>query len=142
MAASQRTSIPAELRRLFPTRWLNATAREAGLVVRRRKVAPAAFFWTLVRLGFAIGHRRSLASLRRFFQASTGVGLVSSSFYDRFTPGTVRFLRRALARAAERLGQPSGPLRGLGTIRSHRHQPKGGYGVGHGPRGEAAAPRP
>lgn len=111
MAASQRTSIPAELRSLFPTRWLNAAARESGLVVRRRKVAPAALFWTLV-LGFAVGHRRSLASLRRFFQASTGVRVVSSSFYDRFTAGTVRFLRRALARAVERLGQPTGRLRG------------------------------
>lgn len=111
MAASQRSSIPAELRSLFPTRWLNAAARESGLVVRRRKVAPAALFWTLV-LGFAVGHRRSLASLRRFFQASTGVGVVPSSFYDRFTVGTVRFLRRALARAVERLGQPTGRLRG------------------------------
>lgn len=111
MAASQRTNIPAELRSLFPTRWLNAAARESGLLARRRKVAPAAFFWTLV-LGFAVGHRRSVASLRRFFQASTGVGIVPSSFYDRFTVGTVRFLRRALARAAERLGQPSGPLGG------------------------------
>ena len=111
MAASQRTNIPAELRSLFPTRWLNAAARESGLLARRRKVEPAAFFWTLV-LGFAVGHRRTVASLRRFFQASTGVGLVPSSFYDRFTAGTVRFLRRALARAAERLGQPSGPLRG------------------------------
>lgn len=111
MAANQRTNIPAELRSVFPTRWLNAAARESGLVVRRRKVAPAALFWTLV-LGFAVGHRRSLASLRRFFQASTGVGLVPSSFYDRFTAGTVRFLRRALGRAAERLGQPVGRLRG------------------------------
>lgn len=111
MAASQRTNIPAELRSLFPTRWLNAAARESGLLARRRKVAPASFFWTLI-LGFAVGHRRSVASLRRFFQASTGVGLVPSSFYDRFTVGTVRFLRRALARAADRLGQPSGPLRG------------------------------
>jgi putative transposase len=111
MAARQRSSIPAELRSLFPTRWLNAAARESGLVTRRRKVAPAHLFWTLV-LGFAVGHRRSLASLRRFFQASTGVGLVASSFYDRFTIGTVRFLRRALARAADRLGGPSGMLRG------------------------------
>ncbi len=31
---------------------------------------------------------------------------------DRFTAGTVRFLRRALIRAAEPLGQPSGKLRG------------------------------
>ncbi len=40
MAAKLRSNIPDELRRLFPTRWLNATAREVGLVERRRKVAP------------------------------------------------------------------------------------------------------
>ena len=111
MARSQRSSIPAELRTLFPTRWLNMAARESGLVIRRRKVAPAALFWTLV-LGFAVGHRRSLASLRRFFHGSTGVRLVPSAFYDRFTEGTVRFLRRGLARAVERLGAPDGRLRG------------------------------
>jgi putative transposase len=111
MARGQRTSIPAELRSLFLTRWLNAAARESGLVTRRRKVAPAHLFSTLV-LGFAVGHRRSLASLRRFFQTSTGVALVPSPFYDRFTAGTVRFLRRALVRAAKRLGPPSGELQG------------------------------
>lgn len=110
MTRDQRTSIPAELRSLFPTRWLNAAARESRLVSRRRKVVPAHLFWTLV-LGFAVGHRRSLASLRRFFQASTGVGIVPSSFCDRFTAGTVRFLRRAFARAANHLGGPSGELR-------------------------------
>jgi IS4 transposase len=111
MAASQRISIPVELRSLFPTAWLNVAARDAGLVRRRRKVAPAHLFWTLV-LGFAVGHQRSLASLRRFFGASTGVRVVPSAFYDRFTAATVRFLRRGLARAADRLGEPSGKLRG------------------------------
>lgn len=80
MAATQRSSIPAELRSLFPTRWLNSAARESGLVVRRRKVAPAALFWTLV-LGFAVGHGRSLAS--PVLPPGDGVGLVPSSFYDR-----------------------------------------------------------
>jgi hypothetical protein len=51
------------------------------LVERRRKVAPAAFFWSLV-LGFAVGHRRRIASLRRFYRATTGTALVPSSFYD------------------------------------------------------------
>lgn len=110
MAASQRTNIPHELRSLFPTRWLNATAREVGLVERRRKVAPAAFFWALV-LGFAVGHRRSIASLRRFYRATTGTALVPSSFYDWFNDATVRLLKRALARAVDRLAEPSGELR-------------------------------
>lgn len=110
MAERQRSNIPQELRSLFPTRWLNATARDVGLVERRRKVAPAAFFWAIV-LGFAVGHRRSIASLRRFYRATTGTALVPSSFYDWFTDATVRFLKRALARAVERLAEPSGELR-------------------------------
>ncbi len=110
MARGQRSSIPAELRSLFPTRWLNAKAREVGLVERRRKVAPAAFFWSVV-LGFGTGHRRSIASLRKFFGATTGVALVPSSFYDWFNDHTVRFLRAALGRAIERTAQPAGPLR-------------------------------
>jgi hypothetical protein len=100
---------PRDLRSLFPTRWLNATAREVGLVERRRKVAPAAFFWTLV-LGFAVGHRPSIASLRRFYWATTGTSLVPSSIYDWFNAATVRFLKRALARANDRLAEPSGQL--------------------------------
>jgi hypothetical protein len=58
MVASQRTNIPVQLRTLFPTRWLNATAHQVGLVERRRKVAPAAFFWSVV-LGFGTGQRRT-----------------------------------------------------------------------------------
>ncbi len=45
-------------------------------------------------------------------QASTGVALVPSSFHGRFMAGTVRLLPRALVRAAEPLGHPSGNLRG------------------------------
>lgn len=110
MARPRASHIPRDLRSHFPTRWLNATAREVGLVERRRKVAPAAFFWALV-LGFAVGHQRSIASLRRFYRATTGTALVPSSFYDWFNAATVRFLKRALARATDRLAEPSGQLR-------------------------------
>ena len=110
MARPRASHIPRDLRSLFPTRWLNTTAREVGLVERRRKVAPAAFFWALV-LGFAVGHQRSIASLRRFYRATTGTALVPSSFYDWFNAATVRFLKRALARAVDRLAEPSGELR-------------------------------
>jgi hypothetical protein len=70
MARPRASHIPRDLRSLFPTRWLNTTARGVGLIERRRKVAPAAFFWTLVR-AFAVGHRRSIASLRRFYWATS-----------------------------------------------------------------------
>lgn len=110
MAAVQRTNIPGELRSHFPTRWLIAAAREVGLVERRRKVAPAAFVWALV-FDFAVGHQRSIASLRRFYRATTGTALVPSSFYDWFNAATVCVLKHALARATDRLAEPSGALR-------------------------------
>jgi len=110
MARPRASHIPRDLRSLFPTRWLNVTAREVGLLERRRKVAPAAFFWALV-FGFAVRHRRSIASLRRFYWATTGTSLVPSSFYDWFNAATVRFLKRALARATDRPAEPSGQLR-------------------------------
>lgn len=86
MVRPRASHIPRDLRSLFPTRWLNETAREVGLVERRRKVAPAAFFWALV-LGFAVGHQRSIAFLRRFYRATTGTALVPTRNVA-FLPGT------------------------------------------------------
>jgi len=47
---TQRESTPLEqaLVRLFPSTWLRARARAAGVVRRRRKVDSVAFVWTLV----------------------------------------------------------------------------------------------
>jgi hypothetical protein len=67
MAASQRTSFPRGAAILFPTRWLNAAARECGLVTRRP--GPS-----LLDPRPRLRGRTPpcLASLRRFFQASSG----------------------------------------------------------------------
>ena len=67
-------------------------ARECGMMRRRRKVDPMAMVWTLT-LGFGAGGERSLAGLGRVYQRTTGVSMVPSAFYDRFTPGLVRLLR-------------------------------------------------
>ena len=64
MAARQRISIPAGLRSLYPTRWLNAAGREAGLVRRRRKVVPAHLFWTLVLSAEAVDPNIGRMTLR------------------------------------------------------------------------------
>jgi IS4 transposase len=103
--------VPAELKRLFPTRWLRETAREVGLTRRRRKIDPAALFWTLV-LGFGAGSQRSIASLRRFHGTTTGLRLVASSFYVKLNDRTVRFLKRAVLRAVEKAAAPSRRLAG------------------------------
>jgi IS4 transposase len=71
-------------------------ARESGAVQRERKIEITAFVWTLV-LGFAAGTERTLAGLRRAFEQATGVHVVPSAFYDRFTAGLVRLMKRLVA---------------------------------------------
>lgn len=93
MARAKSIGIRETLTSLLPRTLLEEVARESGMMHRRRKVDPAAMLWTLT-LGFAAGSDRTLAGLRRVYQRVTGVSLVPSAFYDRFTPGLVRFLRR------------------------------------------------
>ena len=78
-------SLKSTLESCFSEEWLRETAATTGLVKRRNKIDIVAFFWTLV-LGFGTGTHRSRAELRRGFESSTGVGIVPSTFYDRFTP--------------------------------------------------------
>ena len=110
---TQRESTPLEqaLVRLFPSTWLRARARAAGVVRRRRKVDSVAFVWTLV-LGFGTGKDRTLAGLRRLFVALTGRRVSPSSFYDRFTPELARFLRELIDRGMEVTQPTSDALRG------------------------------
>src|SRR5690554_7564749 len=49
---------------------------------RERKVDIVCLVWTLI-LGFGNGSKRTLASLRRTYQAASGHMLARSAFYDR-----------------------------------------------------------
>ena len=109
MARSDALPLRTTLRKLFPSTWITSTAREAGAVVRERKVDIVSFFWTLV-LGFGVGRSRTLASLRRAYQKTTGQTIEESSFYDRFTEGLVGLLKRAVVQA---LGSTIGVGRAL-----------------------------
>jgi IS4 transposase len=97
---------------LLPSAELEALAYESGMVQRRRKVEPGAMLWTLV-LGFASGRARTLAGLRRMYQRSTGISLVPSAFYDRFTPELVRFLRAVVGELCGRLTRHEPACEGL-----------------------------
>jgi len=97
LASKDCSKLRETLKRLFPTRTLNQLAADSGFVRRQRKIDPAAFFWTLV-LGFGLGTDRTITALRCAYQRCTGVTLVPSSFYDRFTWDLVRFLKSALDR--------------------------------------------
>jgi len=107
------SSIPVRevLCKMFPAARLRTLARERGAVVRERKVDIVVLFWTLV-LGFGEGSHRSLASLRRAYQRTTGQRLEESSFYDRFTPGLGKLLKAAVAEGLDAMIPKARMLRG------------------------------
>ena len=98
MADRESTRVRECLKGLFSDQRLNALARETRFVRRQRLIKPVAFFWTLV-LGFGVGSARKISALRRAYQRSTGTTLVPSSFYDRFNPELVAFLKGAVEHA-------------------------------------------
>lgn len=98
MARVKTIPIRETLRQLFPTAFLFALARSSGAVQRLRQVDPAALFWTVV-LGFGVGRQRTLASLRRAYEKTTGRSIEESSFYDRFNRGFAAMLKSAVDRA-------------------------------------------
>jgi putative transposase len=102
---------------LISRRTLSVLAQYAGMTRRRRKVDPVALFWTIV-LGFTTGRQRTLAGLRRSFERSTGVRLVPSAFYDRFTPELARFFRLVVEELLNGVETSQAQLRG--TLRSFR----------------------
>jgi putative transposase len=106
MAQQKSSPIRAALESLLPRKRVREMARETGAVQRERKIDIRAFVWTLV-LGFAAGKERTLAGLRRAFEQATGVQVVSSAFYDRFTAGLVRLMKRLVADVMSNLVPPA-----------------------------------
>jgi putative transposase len=112
VARSQATEVRSTLKRLLPNSLIEEVAQEAGAVQRRRRIGIAPLVWTLV-LGFGAGRVRTLAGLRRAFEQSTGVTVVPSSFYDRFTPQLARLLRKLLMQVIERTCGQDAALNGV-----------------------------
>jgi len=112
MARRKSIGIKRVLTRLLPRRVLDDLAEQAGLAQRVRKVRPHALFWTLV-LGFGAGRERTIAGLRRAFELATGVTLVPSAFYDRFTPALTKFMKAVVGRLLAEGGEPTRQLRGV-----------------------------
>jgi len=96
--------IERELCELFPPEWLRETAKETGLIKRERKIDPVIMFWVLV-LGYGTSLQRTLASLKRNYETSSKKILSDSSWYYRFTPELVSFLRECVRRGSEHLAQ-------------------------------------
>lgn len=83
--------IERELCEQFSPDWLRETARETGLIARERKIVPVILFWVLAFRLWDIS--RTLASLKRNYKTSSKKILSDSSWYYRFTPELVAFLR-------------------------------------------------
>ena len=90
--------------KIFPPEWLNQTAKETGLVKRERKVSPVAMFWVLV-LSYGVQLQRTLAELKRDYEKQNKTTLSDSSWYDRFTPELVLFLKTCVLHGIEHLSK-------------------------------------
>ena len=101
MARERSSDIRRELRKVIPESFVNEQARATGAVQRQRRVRIYDLLWVLV-LGFAIGRKRSIAGLRRSYERETGQTIEESSFYNRFSPGLVKLLKKLLDRAFEK----------------------------------------
>lgn len=111
MARRQSIGIRSRLKGMISGQLLSRFARRSGFVKRLRKVDPVKFFWTVV-LGFATGREREIAGMRRAYQASTGARLVPSSFYDRFSPSLVTYLKLVYRHLVGKVSAPTHALRG------------------------------
>jgi len=94
------------LNRMFPPQWLRDTAKTTGLIKRDRIVDPVLMFWVLT-LGFGVRLQRTLASLKRNYERTGKIRLSDSSWYERFTPELVAFLKACVTHGIEHLAQES-----------------------------------
>jgi IS4 transposase len=99
--------VERELCELFPPEWLRDKAKETGLIKRERKIDPVIIFWVLT-MGYGVNLQRTLASLKRNYERASKQILRDSSWYYRFTPELVAFLRECVARGLEYLAQEPG----------------------------------
>lgn len=96
--------VERELCILFPSEWLTNKAKETGLIKRERKIDPVIIFWVLA-IGYGTFLQRTLAGLKRNYETASNRILSDSSWYYRFTPELVAFLRECVARGLEYLAQ-------------------------------------
>jgi len=104
-------AIPAALEDLFPQSIVLELAKKSGYLKRKRIFDPYYMLWTLI-LGFGITLERTLAGAKRQYQEITDTELSYSTWYEKFTPELVKFLRScvalALSKTAQEVNRPLG----------------------------------
>jgi len=91
---------------LFSTEWLRATAKETKLIKRERKIDPVVIFWVLV-LGFGVQFQRSVAGLKRRYEKAADEDISDGSWYERFTPELVLFLKTCVLHGIDAMSKQS-----------------------------------
>jgi IS4 transposase len=101
---AEQNFIEKELCAMFSPEFLRKTAIETGLIKRERKIDALVMFWVLT-LSFGVRLQRTLASLKRSYEKETNKSLSDSSWYYRFTPELVAFLKACVLHGIEYLAQ-------------------------------------
>ncbi|MBN1389515.1 MAG: IS4 family transposase [Candidatus Thermoplasmatota archaeon] len=100
-----RTGITEEtLYNMFPPELLREYAKTSNMIKRERKIDPVAMFWVLV-LSFGVKLQRTLVSLKRQYEKNKKINISESSWYERFTPELVRFLKLCVIHGIEELAK-------------------------------------
>ncbi|MBU4056233.1 MAG: IS4 family transposase [Proteobacteria bacterium] len=94
--------IEKDLCKLFPKEWLRNAAKETGLIKRERKIEAFVMLWTLV-FSFGAHLPRNLANMKRKYEKASKKKIAESSWYMRFTPELVEFLKLCVTHAIEQL---------------------------------------
>jgi IS4 transposase len=94
--------IEEDLCKLFSKEWLRNAAKETGLIKRERKIEAFVMLWTLV-FSFGAHLPRNLANMKRKYVKASKKEIAESSWYMRFTPELVEFLKVCVTHAIEQL---------------------------------------
>ncbi|HEY9246970.1 MAG TPA: IS4 family transposase [Candidatus Methanoperedens sp.] len=94
--------IEKDLCTLFSPEWLEHAAKETGLIKRERKVTAVEMFWVLVN-SYGVRLARNLAYIKRNYEKASNKKISDSSWYERFTPELVAFLKLCVTHAIEQL---------------------------------------
>lgn len=89
---------------IFEPDRLRDIAKETEMIKRERKIDPVIIFWSLI-FGFGVELKRSLASLKRKYEQGAKTTISDSSWFDRFSPELVLFLKGCVTLGIEQFGK-------------------------------------
>src|SRR4030043_451451 len=89
---------------LFSQEWTKNAAKITGLIKRERKMEAFIMLNVLV-FSFGTHLPRNIANMKRKYEKASKKDIVDSSWYERFTPELVEFLKLCVTHAIEQLAQ-------------------------------------